>query len=115
MDIPFDTEWTDEARLTFDRLPIDVQAGLISQLPQLVKKYADLYRRRPAESACVATTSHMQVPGWNMWLRLESEYHEDEVGAVLFIYGFEELTNKEFEQSLAAAKTMPGRINPSNS
>jgi len=115
MDIPFATEWSDEARLTFNRLPVDVQAGLIKQLPELVKNYADLYRRRPAESVCVGTTSHMQVPGWSMWLRLETEYHEDEVGPVLFIHGFDELSGKEFEQSLSAAKSMPGRINPSNS
>lgn len=110
-----DTEWSDEARLTFNRLPIDVQAGLIKQLPQLVVKYADLYRRRPLDSKSVGTVSHIQVPGWSMWLRLETEYHEDEIGPVLFIYGFEELSSKEFEQSLTIAKAMPGRVNPSNS
>ena len=110
-----DTEWSDEARLTFNRLPTDVQAGLIKQLPQLVKKYADLYRRRPAESVSVGTISHMQVPGWSMWLRLDTEYHEDEVGPVFFIYELEELTTKEFEQSISAAKSMPGRINPPTS
>ncbi len=115
MNIPFDTEWSDEARLTFNRLPVEVQADLIRQLPQLVTKYADLYQRRPAESVSVGTISHMQVPGWSMWLRLDTEYHEDEVGPVLFIHEFEELTGKEFEQSLSAAKTRPGRINPSNS
>ena len=70
MDIAFDTEWSDEARLTFNRLPVDVQAGLIKQLPDLVKNYADLYRRRPAQSVCVATTSHMQ-PGRRSGSRLE--------------------------------------------
>lgn len=112
MNPSFDTVWADEARLTFDRLPTDVQAALLSQLPQLVAKYADLYQRRPAESVSVGTTSHMQVPGWAMWLRLGTEYHEDEVGPVLFIYGFDELSGKEFEASLAAARVQPGRINP---
>ncbi|SFE88334.1 hypothetical protein [Spirosoma endophyticum] len=115
----FDTEWAAEARLTFGRLPIEVQAkvqaDLINQIPQLVKKYADLHQRRPAEHVSVGAISHLQVPDWRVWLRLDTEYFEDEIGPVLFIYELNELTGKEFVQSQTVTKSRLGRNNPSNS
>jgi hypothetical protein len=74
----------------------------------LPKAYVSL--RRP-----ICSRAAVVVPGWSMWLRLETEYHEDEVGPILFIHRFDELSGNEFEQSLLAAKSMPSRINPSNS
>lgn len=112
MNPSFDTEWSDQARLTFERLPADVQADFIKHLRQLVAKYADLYQRRPVESQVVGTVSHMHVPEWTMWLRLDTDYTEDDTTPVLFINELEELSAKEFEQSLTTARTMPGRMNP---
>ena len=112
MNEPFDTEWADEARLTFDRLPVDVQASFIHQLPQLVSNYANLYHRRPAKHQVVGTVSHLQIPDWGLWLRMDSEYVEDEEGPILFINELEELSKIEAERSLAQAHQLPGRINP---
>lgn len=99
----FDTKWSDPAWLTFERLPPDVQVAFLKQLPQLVSKYADLYRRKPAESVCVGTISHMQIPDWGMYLRMDTDYTEDEQGPVLFINELEEITKAELAASLAAA------------
>ena len=112
MNIHFDTKWSDQAWLTFDRLPANVQAGFKDQLPQLVSNYANLYSKRPVEHQVVGTVSHMQVPDWGMWLRMDSDYVEDETGPVLYINELEELSKMEAERSLAQAHQLPGRINP---
>ncbi|RCR67028.1 hypothetical protein [Larkinella punicea] len=114
MSKPLDAQWADDARLTFDRLPIDAQAALIKQFPTLAAKYAELWAKRPAGIPAVGSVSHMQLPDWNIWLRMDIDYVEDEMGAVLFINELTELTAKELEQSVAAARQMPGRINPPN-
>ena len=108
----FDTEWADAARLTFNRLSVDVQAAFLKHLPQLVAKYAELYQRKPPESVCVGTVSHMQVPDWGLWLRMDTDYTEDEQGPVLFINELEELTKAELEASVRVAHQLPGRLNP---
>ncbi|RYF67558.1 MAG: hypothetical protein EOO39_21025 [Cytophagaceae bacterium] len=96
--------WADEAQQTFNYLPGDVQTNLLSQLPHLVTNYARLYLRRPANSVAVSTISHLQVPAWGMWLRLKTEYHESELGPVLLAYEFDELSRKEFEESLSTTR-----------
>jgi hypothetical protein len=115
MSKPLDAQWADDARLTFDRLPIDAQAALIKQFPTLAAKYAELWTKRPSGIPAVGSVSHMQLPDWNIWLRMDIDYVEDEMGAVLFINELAELTAKELEHSVAAARQMPGRINPPTS
>ncbi|MBO0931900.1 hypothetical protein [Fibrella aquatilis] len=112
MNPPFELLWSDEARLTFNRLPIDVQAAFLKQLPQLITKYAQLYKDRTDPEQVVGTVSHMQVPDWGMWLRMGTDYNEYDDEPVLLIYELEELTSQEFEQSVREAQIMPGRINP---
>ncbi|RYF66688.1 MAG: hypothetical protein EOO39_22580 [Cytophagaceae bacterium] len=106
---PFALVWADEAQLTFNRLPDDVQTSLLSQLPQLVTNYARLYPRRPADSVSVSTISHLRVPDWGMWLRLKTEYHESELGPLLLAYEFDELSRKEFDESLATTRAQRRR------
>jgi hypothetical protein len=48
-----ETHWSDEARLTFDRLPVETQAALIKQFPAFVAKYAALWANRTAETTAV--------------------------------------------------------------
>lgn len=108
----FDTEWADAARLTFNRLSVDVQATFLKQLPQLVAKYAELYQKKPLESVSVGTVSHMQVPDWGFWLRMDTDYTEDDQGPILYINELEELTKSEFEASISKAHQLPGRLNP---
>jgi hypothetical protein len=54
----------------------------------------------------------MQLPEWTIWLRMDIDYEEDARGATLFINELTELTYNELEQSVTAARQMPGRINP---
>lgn len=96
--------WADKAQLTFNRLPVDVQTCLLSQLPHLATNYARLYSHRPAGSVSVSTISHLRVPDWGMWLRLKTEYHESELGPILLAYEFDELSRKEFEESLSTTR-----------
>lgn len=107
-----ETHWSDEARLTFDRLPVEAQAALIKQFPAFVAKYAELWANRPVGTPAVGSVSHMQLPDWTIWLRMDIDYEEDERGATLFINELTELTYNELEQSVAAARQIPGRINP---
>ncbi|CCH57612.1 hypothetical protein BN8_p06808 (plasmid) [Fibrisoma limi BUZ 3] len=112
MNPSFDTEWATGARLTFDRLPVDVQAGFLKQLPALVAKYAIIYEQKPADSVSVGTISHMQVPEWSMWLRMDTDYTIDEAGPILYINELEELTQAEVNASIANVHQRGGIINP---
>ncbi|MGM9508830.1 hypothetical protein ACS5NO_13930 [Larkinella sp. GY13] len=112
MSDPIDVKWSDEAWLTFQRLPADVQADLRSQLPQLTTKYKPLYINRPTSAQVVGTVSHFHAPDWTIWLRMDSDYAEIDDRPTLFVNQLDELSAQEFEQSVAAAKTMPGRMNP---
>ena len=108
--IAFDTEWSTAARLTLERLPSDVQRGLISQLGQLVAGYTRHYRALMDHQKALNTMPHLHIPDWNIWLRLKTQYQEDELGPVLFVYELEELSSREFAYSLHEAKQLPGRL-----
>ena len=54
--------WSDSARLTFDRMPDDVRAALLTEFPRMVSRYAPLYHRRPPDLDSVGTIAHIQLP-----------------------------------------------------
>ena len=59
MIVPFDTQWSTEARFTVDRLPADVQTGLVNLLSQLVINYVGYYRELANRQKAVNTTPHI--------------------------------------------------------
>lgn len=103
--------WSSVARLTFERMPTDVQAALLNELPRMAGRYRPLYRQnRPAHLNSVGTVTHMQVPDWNMWLRIDTGYLEEEGKPLLFVNELDELTQAEVEASVAASRANPNRI-----
>ncbi|MGF7218829.1 hypothetical protein GGR92_005008 [Spirosoma lacussanchae] len=104
--------WSPAARLTFERMPADVQAALLKELPRMAERYRPIYHHsRPAHLNSVGTVSHFKLPDWNIWLRMDTGYLEDEGEPVLFINELDELTQAEVEASVAAARANPNRIN----
>lgn len=103
-------KWTDEAWLTYQRLTSDVQAGLDDRLVSLSETHPSLYRNKPHESEGVATVAHLQVPAWGCYLVMETEYTVEAGTPVLFILRLEELSQREFEQSVARTRAKPGGI-----
>lgn len=99
--------WSDNARLTFDRMPNDVQTALLTEFPCMISRYAPLYHRRPPDLDSVGTIAHIQLPDWNIWLRIDTGYLEDDGEPVLFINELDELTQIELEASVAAARSNP--------
>ena len=97
--------WSDNARLTFERMSEDVQAALLAEFPRMASRYMPLYHRRPPDLDSVGTIAHMQVPDWNIWLRIDTGYLEDDGEPVLFINELDELTQTELEASVAAARS----------
>ena len=97
--------WSDSARLTFDRMPDNVQAALLAELPRMASRYAPLYHRRPPDLDSVGTIAHMQLPDWNIWLRIDTGYLEDDGEPVFFINELDEVTQTELEASVAAARS----------
>lgn len=71
--------------------------------------YARYYRALTNHPKALNTMPHMHVPEWNIWLRLQTQYQEDELGPVLLVYALEELSSREFEHSLGEAKQLPER------
>ncbi|GAB3280897.1 hypothetical protein GCM10027347_56310 [Larkinella harenae] len=109
---PLDVRWAEEAQLTFEGLPIEAQDALTEQFPSLASQYADLWARRPTGIPAVGSVSHMKIPEWNIWLRMDVDYAEDEIGAIFFVNELTELTAQELEMSVAAARQRPGQITP---
>lgn len=108
MDDPINPQlvWSPAARLTFERMPADVQAALLQELPRMAERYQPIYHQsRPTHLNSVGTITHMQVPTWNFWLRMDTGYLEEDDEPVLFINELDELTGAEVESSVAAAKT----------
>ena len=103
-------DWADEAWLTFQRLTPDVQAGLASRLVNLSKTYPSLYRDKPRQSEGVVTVAHLQVPAWGCYLAMETEYTIEAGTPVIFILRLEELSQREFEESVAQTRAKPGGI-----
>lgn len=103
----FITEWSKEARFGWDRMPAEVQAGVSRLLGQMMASYGVRYRALGDPTKALQTKPHLFIPEWNIWLRLQAHYQEDELGPILFIYVFEELTKNEFEQSRAGMKKRP--------
>lgn len=112
MDQAFDTQWSAGAWLTFSRLPADVQAGLTTLLKQLVTQYRGYYHQLADERKALSTMPHIHVPEWNIWLRMQAHYQEDEIGPIVFIYGLEELSYHEFDYSLNESRQIAHRLNP---
>ncbi|XAZ82163.1 hypothetical protein A6C57_27935 (plasmid) [Fibrella sp. ES10-3-2-2] len=52
----------------------------------------------------------MQVPNWNIWLRIDTGYLEDEGEPVLFVNELDELSSVEVEASIAKAHANPDKI-----
>lgn len=103
--------WSSQARLTFERMPPDVQKGLLEEFSRMALRYKPLYDdNRPADIDSVGTVSHMQVPGWNIWLRIDTGYLEDEGEPVLFVNELDELSKAEVEDSIAKAHANPDKI-----
>ncbi|WP_041259701.1 hypothetical protein [Fibrella aestuarina] len=102
--------WSDPAWLTYQRMPPDVQVGIDQTIESMFDRYAPVYRQRPVDIVSVGTVSHMHVPDWGMWLRFETEYYEDKDKAYLCIESVDELTLKEFEESVAATRAKSDRI-----
>lgn len=103
-------DWADEAWLTYQRLTPDVQAGLKARLVSLSETYPSLYRDKPQESEVVTTVAHLQVPAWGCYLAMETEYTIEQETPVLYVLRLEELTQREFEQSVARTRAKPGGI-----
>lgn len=103
--------WSPAAKLTFERMPTDVQQGLLEEFPRMTLRYRPLYHtNRPADINSVGTVSHIQVPARNIWLRIDTGYLEDEGEPVLFINELDELSGQEVAASVAAARANPDRI-----
>lgn len=97
-------DWADEAWLTYQRLSADVQAGLDARLVSLSEVYPSLYRNKPHLSEGVATVAHLQVPAWGCYLAMETEYTIESGTPVIYILRLEELSQREFEQSVLAQR-----------
>jgi len=71
----------------------------------MAERYRPIYHQnRPTHLNSVGTITHMQVPEWNFWLRIDTGYLEDEGKPVLFINELDELTGAEVDSSVAAAR-----------
>lgn len=68
---------------------------------------------REEQALTIFNSFHIYVPDWNIWLRLKTQYQEDEVGPILFIYELDELSGHEFDRSLSEVKQLPERLNVS--
>lgn len=110
MNSDLDLVWSPAARSTFERMPADVQAALLEELPRMAERYHPIYHQsRPAHLNSVGTITHMQVPEWNFWLRIDTGYLEDDgepdgSSPRLFINELDELTGAEVDSSVAAAR-----------
>lgn len=104
--------WSPMARHTFERMPADVQQALLDEFPRMAIRYQPLYRspNRPAHINSVGTVTHLQVPDWNIWLRIDTGYLEDEGYPVLFVNELDELTKTELDASVSAARANPDRL-----
>ncbi len=103
--------WSPQARLTFERMPPDVQKGLLDELPRMALRYKPIYHtNRRADINSVGTVSHIQVPTWNIWLRIDTGYLEDAGEPVLFINELDELSSAEVEASITKAHANPDKI-----
>ena len=105
-----EVEWFDEARLTYERLPADVQVALAGRLRKLFDVYPPLYQRKPPDIEGVATVAHLQVPEWGCWLVMETEYYVEAGIPTLCVVRLEELSQREFEQSVTARRAQGGGI-----
>jgi hypothetical protein len=100
--------WAPPAQATFERMPPDVQQALFAEFPRMALRYQPLYHNgRPPHIDSVGTVTHMQVPVWGMWLRIDTGYLEDEGYPVLFINELDELTEREVQASIEALHARP--------
>lgn len=98
-------EWFDGARLTYQRMPADVQVALDERIQKLFKIYPPLYQNKPGG---MDTTAHVQVPAWGCWLVMETENYLEDGISTICVVRLDELAKREFEQSIVQTRAKPG-------
>ncbi len=83
-------EWSDEARLEYDKMSTDLQEGVLDGVKQLSQRSFSLYQYRPDDIEFISMVSHLQIPSLKIWLELTTQYYGDTKEPILLVYALKE-------------------------